>query len=241
MPADLIVYALVAAGLVFWLRSVLGSRHGEERERPNPLMPAEKSSQPGMPADMEIRSPVSMEQKISELAAGKGGARTIENKTAEMGLIEIARADPGFDIDFFMEGAQEAFVMIVEGFAQGDRDTLRGLLDDAVYRAFDSAIHAREERREVQATDIHAIRKAEVTAARLDGRKAMITIRFAAEETSVIRDAAGNIIHGHPDKITQMKDIWTFGRDIRSKDPAWLVYETRGDVEGDNETLPNTH
>ena len=32
MTADLLVYALVAAGLVFWLRSILGTRHGDERQ-----------------------------------------------------------------------------------------------------------------------------------------------------------------------------------------------------------------
>lgn len=243
MPADLIVYALIAAGLVFWLRSVLGTRHGEERDRPNPLAPTDKSAQPGaLPPGGELFAPVSMEQKISELAAaGKGGTRVIDNKTAETGLIEIARADSSFDIDFFLDAAQEAFAMIVEGFAAGDREMLRDLLEDSVYKAFDSAIIARESRQETQTTDIHAIRRAEVTGVRMEGRKALITVRFTAEETSVTRDSAGNIIHGHPDKISQMKDIWTFSRDIRSKDPAWRVCETRGDVEGDNEMLPNTH
>ena len=33
MPADLIIYALITAGLIFWLRSILGTKHGEERER----------------------------------------------------------------------------------------------------------------------------------------------------------------------------------------------------------------
>ena len=43
MPADLIVYAVVAAGLIFWLRSILGTRHGEEHERPNPFLTPEKA------------------------------------------------------------------------------------------------------------------------------------------------------------------------------------------------------
>lgn len=242
MPADLIVYALIAAGLVFWLRSILGTRHGDERERPNPLTQVEKTAQPGLLQGAEsLAAAPSMEQRISDLAAGGDGIGAIGNKTAEIGLIEIARADSAFDIGFFIEAAQEAFVMIVEGFAAGDRELLRALLDDSVYGAFDSAIGAREARGETQTTDIHAIRKAEIVGARLEGRRAMITVCFTAEETGVTRDAASNVVHGHPDKISQMRDIWTFSRDLRSKDPAWLVCETRGDVEGDNETIPNTH
>lgn len=241
MPADLIVYALVAAGLVFWLRSILGTRHGNERDRSHPLMSPDRLGRVPAEDDAASRAPENMEEKISELAGKKGGPKVIDNRTAEMGLIEIARADGAFDIDSFLDGAQEAFVMIVEGFAEGDRETLRALLADTVYQAFDSALRAREERGEMQTTDIHAIRKAEVLAARLEGRRAMITVRFIADETSVVRNAAGEIVHGHPDRISQMKDIWTFGRDIRSKDPSWLVYETRGDEDGDNETLPNTH
>ena len=33
VTGELLIYALVAGGLVFWLRSILGTRHGEERDR----------------------------------------------------------------------------------------------------------------------------------------------------------------------------------------------------------------
>ncbi|MCC6598824.1 MAG: Tim44 domain-containing protein [Alphaproteobacteria bacterium] len=242
MPADLIVYALVAAGLIFWLRSVLGTRHGEERDRPNPLMAAaEKKPIPGAAVISEAKTAMTMEQKIADLVENPREKGTIDNKTAEMGLIEIARMDNSFDIDFFLQGAQDAFIMVVESFAEGDRETLEALLAEPVYQAFDGALRDRAARGETQITDIHALRKVEITAARIEDRRAMITVRFTADETSLTRDAQGNILHGHPDKITQMKDLWTFGRALRSKDPSWLVYETRGDVEDDNETLPNTH
>ena len=38
MPADIVIYAVVAVGLILWLRSILGTRHGNERSRPNPFM-----------------------------------------------------------------------------------------------------------------------------------------------------------------------------------------------------------
>ena len=239
MPADLIVYALIAAGLVFWLRSILGTRSGAERERPNPYLVPDASENGGLPL-IEGASALGMEERIAKLAIEPGKVKSIASKTAELGLIEIARTDRSFDIDFFLDGAQDAFAMIVESYADGDREALKNLLAPGVYAAFEGGISAREARHEKQIADIHAIRKAEVVDAKLEGKKAFITVRFIAEETSVTRDALGEIISGHPDRTTQMKDIWTFGRDLKSKDPSWLVYETKADEDGsDNEKIPN--
>lgn len=240
MPADLIVYALVAAGLVVWLRSVLGTRHGEERERPNPFSGSEQQDQATeMPEHQEhIASP---EDQIIALAQKPRRNYGVDNKTAENGLIDIVKADKTFDVDFFLEGSQDAFAMIVESFAQGDLETLKNLLNAEVYNAFAGAVSEREKRKETEITDIHAIRKAMVTAARLDGKMAYITVHFTAEETTVTRDENGETLSGDPDKIIEMQDIWTFGRDIKSKDPSWLLYETRGDFDEDNDRIPDTH
>lgn len=240
VPADLIVYALVAAGLVFWLRSVLGTRHGEERERPSPFLGSDAEDiAPSNESDEE--KPQSAEDQIMALAATPVRNYGVDNKTAENGLIDIAKADKLFDINFFMEGSQDAFAMIVESFAEGDRDMLKQLLSPEVYKAFEGAITEREERKETQATDIHAIRKAFVTDARLEGKMAFITLKFTAEESSVTRNKDGGVIAGDADKTMEMSDIWTFGRDVKSKDPSWLLYETRGGFEDDNDLIPDTH
>ena len=130
---------------------------------------------------------------------------------------------------------------VVEAFAEGDRETLKDLLSSAVYNAFEHAIADRESRGETQKTEIHAIRKAEVMDARVKDKTALVTVRFRADETSVTKDSLGQIISGHPDKITEMRDIWVFARPLRSRDPRWLVQETRSDVEGDNDLIPNSN
>lgn len=237
MAADLIVYGLVAAGLVFWLRNILGTRHGEERERPNPFMPVQDEGE-DMSADKA--SPVSAEDTIRELVEDKNSIGAIDNKTAENGLLEISRSDKSFEVKTFIQAAQDAFVYIVEAFAAGDRETLKGLLAPNVYAAFDKALVEREEKGETQSTEIHSIRRAEIIEASLNGRIAFITLRFIADETSVTRDKEDEIISGHPDRVTEMRDIWTFSRDLKSRDPRWLVSETRGDFEGDNELIPDT-
>lgn len=241
MPTDLIVYALVAAGLVFWLRTILGTRHGDERQRDNPFTASSLDRAPDA-ANPLVGEAAAMtsEERVQKLAGEAASKISIENKGAESGLIDIARADREFDIDFFMDGAQEAFALIVESFAAGDRDTLKSLLGASVYNAFESAITEREKRGEKQDTQIRAIRKAEAIEARVSGRTAYITVRFTAEEVSVTRDAAGEIVDGHPERVSAMRDVWIFSRDLKSRDPRWLVVETRGDFEDDNKIIPNT-
>lgn len=235
MPADLIIYALIAAGLVLWLRSVLGTKHGEERDRPNPfLMPAEgETADTGMPAAPRP------EEKIAALAATPKGSLRIGNKTAEMGLTEIAHADRNFDVEAFLTAAGDAFAIIIEAFARGERSTLRDLLEDNVYRAFEQAITERERSQQVMSAEIQSIRKAEITEARLERGIARITVDFEALELTFVRDSSGNLLYGHPEKPGTMRDIWVFSRDTKSRDPRWLLSETRGHFDDDNAAIPN--
>ena len=127
--------------------------------------------------------------------------------------------------------------MIVEAFAQGDRDTLKNLLEPQVYAAFDGAIKTRESVGEKMSSEIHAVRKVEILAAHTDNKSAFIKIRFIADETCVIRDKDGNTISGDPERITEMNDVWTFSRVLKAREPIWLLHETRdGDVKEDQKT-----
>lgn len=240
MPTELILYAIVAAGLVFWLRSVLGTRHGDERERPNPFAtPAEKPY-------TEAKATVQNDEDAIALALDTRPILprnvSVEGSDADNGLIDIAQAMRDFDLAHFAQGAQDAFVIIVEAFAEGDRETLKNLLMPHVYEAFSAALDARERNGETVKTEIHSVRRAEIISAGIVGQDARITIRFIADETCVIRDRDNNIVSGDPDRITEMNDIWTFSRTIKSRDPRWLLQETLdGDVkEGDKTPVPDS-
>lgn len=242
MPIDILIYALIAAGLVFWLRSVLGTRHGDERERPNPFVSspektAGKNTAPAMPSQKNTAQS-DADQKIDSLERHM----SIEGEAAEKGLMEILRADREFDAAAFLRGAQDAFVMIVEAFAAGDRATLRDLLAPDVFNTFSSVIGQREKDSQRALVEIHAVRKVEVIDARLDKKTAAITVRFTSDETNVLRDKDDHILSGHPDRVSETIDIWTFSRDIKSRSPAWLLSATRDSdaAAQDHKTVPDS-
>ena len=58
------------------------------------------------------------------------------------------------------------------------------------------------------------------------GRSAQLTVRFQSKLVSVTRDKAGTVIDGSADKVTDVTDVWTFARDLSSRDPNWKLVAT---------------
>jgi predicted lipid-binding transport protein (Tim44 family) len=80
---------------------------------------------------------------------------------------------------------------------------------------------------ETHETAIDRIRSVELLEARLDGRTAVVTVKVVSDQMNVTRNAAGAVIDGDAARLLEVTDIWTFGRDTRSRDPNWLLVETR--------------
>jgi len=116
--------------------------------------------------------------------------------------------------------------MIVTAYAQGDRRALKNLLSKEVYDGFEQAIKDRETRGEKAETRFVSIDKADITGADVKGRTAQVTVRFVSQLVSVTRDKDGNVIDGSPDKVTDVTDVWTFARDLSSRDPNWKLVAT---------------
>ena len=62
--------------------------------------------------------------------------------------------------------------------------------------------------------------------AELDGTTARIRVRFNADVATVTRNAEGEVIAGSLDDAIESRDLWTFSRNLTSREPDWLVDET---------------
>lgn len=234
MPADIILYAIIAVFLVFWLKSTLGTKDEDDRERPNPFTDLEQDKQGS--TFFGLDDPLSPELHSEEQQYQKILTESVENKTAELGVEQIAKADKTFELGHFVEAAKDAFVMIVEGFAKGDKETLEMLLAPSVYKAFERVIDERIDKGQKVDTEIVAIRDLQIIEASLEGSIARMTLKIHAEETCIIRDANDEIIAGTPDQVTTMIDIWVLERDVKSDQPGWTLAETRDDHIEDHKT-----
>jgi len=228
-----IIFLALAVFIFLRLRSVLGQRTGRERPPYDPY----SAREPSRPAPEKVvalpnRNTAEAAKKPVEPAAEppsvgerwKGVAAP--GSTVAAGLDAIVAADPNFDHKHFLTGARAAYEMIVNAFAEGDRRTLRNLLSREVYDGFDTAIGEREKRGEKVESRFVAVDSADITAAELRGRTAQLTVRFVSQLISATRDKSGNVIDGNPDKVTDVTDIWTFARDLSSRDPNWKLIAT---------------
>jgi predicted lipid-binding transport protein (Tim44 family) len=222
---------LALAVLIFWrLRSVLGQRTGRERPPYDPYSARDAVRSPASDKVVTLPSrPTETPPRPAETAQPtaerwKGIAESGSSVAA--GLDAIVAADPSFDAQHFITGGRAAYEMIVTTFAEGDRRQLRSLLSREVFDGFDSAITEREGRGETAETRFISIDASTITAAELRAHMAQITVRFLSKLVSATRDRGGAVIDGSADKVTDVTDVWTFARDVSSRDPNWKVVAT---------------
>lgn len=219
MTVEIVILAMIAAFLGMRLYSVLGRRaeHGEE-----PVQ-SRFDAQPGTPGAPPLALPVAER-------AGAAGVRPRELApmlpSVERGLREIITADRRFDPHAFVEGAQSAYRMVLDAFWRGDKTELTQLCDTDVLGSFASAIDVRMAAGEVLDNRLVRIEEATIVAAGYAAPYARVTVRFVADVAAITRDAEGHVIAGSLNDAVEVRDVWTFRRDVHSADPDWLLEET---------------
>lgn len=221
-----IIFLIIAVVIFMRLGSVLGRRTGNE---PSPYDPRVKTPAGGARNDNVVSLP-----PRDRGPAPQAEAPDLEPLTRHAspgsslhdGLVEIARAAPGFDPEHFIVGAKAAYEMIVTAFAQGDRETLKNLLAPEVYDGFVAAIATREAAQQKAELTFVGIEEAKITAANLEARTARIAVRFISELITVTRDKDGKVVEGDPTEVQTIRDSWTFARDVGSRDPNWKLVAT---------------
>ena len=228
-----LLFLVLAVVIFIRLRNVLGRRTGNERPPYDPYTTpdakragAPEANEPvvalprGRSARVEASGP-SMEDIEARLER-----HAPKDSPLGQSLTALMRADPGFDPGQFLDGAKAAYEMIVMAFAEGDEAMLRQLLGDDVYEGFERAIRERETRGEKVESSLVAIDKADIIEAEVKNRTAYVTAKFVSELISVTRDADGEVVEGDPKKVREVTDIWTFAREVASKNPNWKLVAT---------------
>lgn len=193
---ELLIFAVLAAVVLYNLYAVLGRRIGRqpgETPRPAPV---------AAPSD---RRPPSADAPAAEVELS--------------GLAAVKARDPAFDIDKFLQGAQSAYEIIVRAFASGDRQTLKGLLAPEVMTRFEQAMAAREAEGRSESAEFDHSPRTDVESSELNGDLARVRVRFLGEFRSRMRSSDG------AESVDERRtaETWTFQRDLSSRDPNWTL------------------
>lgn len=226
-PLNLLLLA-VAVAILLKLRSVLGTRTGHEKtidfppldEKTAPAGTAKPAAPPaGADGDMPARGLPEERPPVWEGVAEEG------SELAKV-LQRIVEKDPDFDVRHFLQGAGTAYEMIVTAFAEGDKKALKPLLTREVYKGFAAAIDERRKKGEELSLSFVSLDETKLLRGSLRGNRANLTVKFVSQVITALKDKEGRIIEGAPDEVTVVKDVWTFTRNVTSRDPNWKLAAT---------------
>ena len=192
---ELLIFAALAAVVLYQLYAVLGRRVGRQPEDAAPLPVAGRSE------DVDGR------QREAEGVI-----------TSASGLAALRTRDPSFDPARFLQGARSAYEMIVSAFASSDRETLRRLVAPSIFTSFEKAISAREVEGRTETVEFRQAPRADLESAEADGDVARARVRFLAEFRSRSKGPEGEAVD---DKRTA--EVWTFERRFSNRDPNWTL------------------
>jgi predicted lipid-binding transport protein (Tim44 family) len=230
MDFSIVVFIILAAFVGWRLYNVLGTRP----DRDAPRAPAKKMKLPGAQAEPEDNV-ISLgdhskgaEHDISEPAEPINRWKGIAEQGTPLAtaLDSLNNAERGFDAKAFIEGAKLAYESIVLGFAAGDRQMLKSLLSRDVFESFVSAIAEREKKGETVETTFVSLDNATIQDVHLKGKIANISVEFVSKLITATKDQDGAVIEGSREKVADVTDIWTFSREVGSKDPSWRLVAT---------------
>ena len=192
---EILIAAMVAGVILFRLYTVLGRRTGHE------------------PQSQDRINPVSSAANLRALPAER------PSEPQARSLFDIQLADPSFETGHFLKGARSAYEIILKAFAGGDRASLKPLLSDEVYKAFDGEITKRGNA--PAAETLAGLTDAQIAHATLENQTAEITVSFRAQ-----------FANGEPSAKDYVQrdvtDVWTFARQIGASNPTWTLVATSG-------------
>ncbi len=218
MPVDLIVLAAIAVFVLLRLYGVLGQKMGHDQP------PSVRDATFDTSSKVIELTPRELENVQEEKEEDEEDETLAD--PLKKGLAAIRKEDASFRRGDFLEGAKAAFEMVLQGFAQDDRDTLKALLSKDIYQTFLTELKARKTQDTYAETTLVAILEAEITEMAVKDRKAIVKVQFVSEQIQAERDKDGEMVKDSQSSIEHVEDAWTFTRDLRSSNPNWTIIAT---------------
>jgi predicted lipid-binding transport protein (Tim44 family) len=190
---ELIIFAALAAVVLYQLYAVLGRRVGRQPE--DAVAPA-----------LAPRSP-DVDPRARELDA-----------SSPSDVAAVRARDPGFDPAKFLDGARQAYELIVKSYATADRTALRKLVSPQVMTVYEKALDARAAEGRTETVEFIHPPRADLEGVKVEGDVVRARVRFLAEFRSRTKGPEGEAVD---DRRTA--EIWTFERKLSAKDPNWTL------------------
>ena len=128
----------------------------------------------------------------------------------------------------FLKGAKIAYETIITDFSDSDNKLIasKPLLSKKIHDQFKEALSDRESKGHFAEITFIGIKSAVVKTHKRIEESLEVTVDFVSEIITCIKDKDKKIISGDGEKIKTVYDTWIFSKDVRSKNPNWLLIDT---------------
>ncbi len=186
---DIILFAAIAGFIIYRLRSVLGKRTGFQKK------------------------PTDHQPKYKELKEEEQNQKIPSLLDNQLKLETVYKNVSNFDHKQFLDGAKKAFEIIITAFNNGDKKTLKNLVSQDVYNAFEKAI---DENTNNPSAQFYSLIIDSVENAKVENNTISISLNFISEQ----------MLNNDEGKIVKNRDTWTFEKPINSSSPIWILTQT---------------
>ena len=194
---DILILAVIAGLVLLRLRSVLGRRTGHEKTDTSRFTYEEPQK--------------NKEEEVIKI---------------QPNVNPKPKADSWFDQKDFLNGASNAYELIVTNFENGNKAALKPFLSESVMSSFEEVIEQRNANEEKVEFNFIGIESSEIVHKDLKSNPMEVTVRFISEMITCIKNSKDEVISGSLNQVQKITDIWTFSKNKNSKNPNWLLVAT---------------
>ena len=154
--------------------------------------------------------------------AGEESSEDIKKESFSNNVLEYSKKqllylDKNFDFESFLENAKSAFNLIVSSYKNDNLKKVQTLLSSQVFKAFEESIP--KEKNGIGKFQINFL-EASIIHIDVIENLAKIKVEFLSIQEVTVGDET---------KQNEIKDIWTFEKDMKSQDPIWILTEVNSE------------
>lgn len=221
---DILFFAAIAL-YVFWkLREQLGRVDEEEKKQIQEKVSRKKEIIAAVQTQVMALQKKVVEQSDAQKQASEKIIATLDEASQEQFRKILALCN--ISAEFFLTGVKSAFEMSVKSFAAADLVTLKLILSDKVFESFEQAIIQRKLLEQTLVSNVISIDEAKINSVSLLNNSAVVVMSFISKQINYVTNKDGEIIQGKKDEIKEMKDVWTFKKDIGTNNKNWVISAT---------------
>lgn len=143
-------------------------------------------------------------------------------------LTEICKIDPTFDTKRFLKQCETDIIPnILEAMTRGDLEILKDWCHEGPFNLFAVPIKEAYKKGYKIESKILDIDHVDLVMGKVMEQGPVLIISFTSQQVMAVRDAAGTVVEGDPDKVMRVNYVWVLCRSATEPDPraAWRLLD----------------